>query len=180
MPDWIAENAFLPFITGLLFTGILGAFAFMLQSRSLAIVASIICVLSFGLIFAERYIITDKEKVVSRLYAVANAVEFNRHEEVLTYMKANSLAYKSAKVEMPRYDFRRCSITGIKSVQVNENTIPKTATMTFVVFVDVNAPSFGHDGFGRREVTVSLEQQDDESWQIIGYSHRDPRSGARL
>ena len=180
MPNWISENAFLPFITGLLLTGMLGSFAVMLRSRTLVLLAAILGICSIALIVAERYIVTDRERVKDLLYEVANAVQFNQHDSVLASMKEGSRAYQAAQPEMERYDFRTCNITGVRELTVNEDTTPLTAMINFVVYVDVNAPSYQHDGPGRREVTLWLEKQSDGRWLITNYDHRTPTGGAKL
>lgn len=181
MPLWIAENSFLPFMTGLLITGILACLAFMLSNRHLALLAAIVGIGSVALVITERYIVTDREQVNNLLYEVANDVEFNRHDAILSHMKVDSRAYKSAVVEMPKYKFRRCNITGIREIQLKPDVNPTSATVNFVVFVDVNAmQTHQYDGPGRREVTLTLEKQPDGKWLIVDYSHRHPTGDARL
>ena len=178
MPEWIAENCVVPFMLGILTTGAFGAFAFMMQNRTMAMVAGLIGLLSIGLVVAERYIITEKEELELLLFKTANAVEFNRHDEVLSYMK--SPAKEKAAKEMPSYEFRICNVAGINSLEIDDTANPKTASITFVVYADVRAPSYGHDGYVRREVTLYLQKQPTEEWLITGYSHRQPNAGARL
>lgn len=180
MPDWITENAFMPFITGLLISGMLGSAAFMLGNRSLAMLATIVGICSIALVIVERYVVTDREQVRNLLYEVANDVEFNRHDAILAKMKKGSRAHDRAGPEMPNYKFRRCNVTGIRELSVDENANPLTASINFVVFIDVHAPTYQHDGPGRREVTLTFEKQPDGRWLIIDYSHRHPTGAATL
>ena len=181
MPLWIAENAFLPFMTGLLIAAGLACFAFMLASRQLAIMAVIIGVCSVALMVVERYIVTDREQVQNLLYEVANDVEFNRHDAILANMKVDSRAYKMAIGEMPLYKFRTCNITGIREINLKPDVNPTTATINFVVYIDVNAmQTHQYDGPGRREITLTLEKQPDGKWLITDYSHRHPSGDAQL
>ena len=138
-------------------------------ARSAAVTAAVSCVLTILLVLVSLRVETDREKVIATINQVANAVESNDLERVLSHISPNAAqGLMRAEQELPLYNFREARMTRLKSVLVNRNSTPPTAMAEFSVIVDVEAN--GHQARIPRFVKVYFID-DDGRWLVRDYEH---------
>ncbi len=127
------------------------------------------------LVWTSISIETERESIEVLLSEIANAVEANDHDRVLSYIHPNALeGERRARAELPRYEFREARITRIKDITVNSGTRPETAIAEFNVVVNVQTG--GYDGKAARFLRVYLMKQEGR-WLVRDYEHFDVRAG---
>lgn len=172
---WLTEDPTYSIMMGLLLTGAFAAFAFMLKQRLLWVLAALSFLIMVGLVITERVIVTDYEQVRADVFDLADAVQRNDVDKVLSYVSESMPTTRSrVRNEMPQYHFRTCRILGFNEISFDEES--QTATADFVVYVDLNAmKTYQYDGSGTRRVNLKF-QKEPGGWKIIDYSHRHPQS----
>ena len=176
---WLTENPFPALLIGALSTAILAGGWLRTGSKWLlfAVIAAI--ALTVGIVLAERWIVTDREKVTETLYDIAALVERNDVKGALDYAYSKSPAVRSqAANELPLYRFSEVDIKSNLQVEVFPNHDPPMATAEFNVVVVLST----RDGLIAnrripRYVEVTFYQEDDGRWRVGGYNHFDPRRG---
>ncbi|MEM7455040.1 MAG: hypothetical protein AAF456_11880 [Planctomycetota bacterium] len=175
--EWLTEDPTWPIMLGVFAVGVLGFLAYATSKKLFAILAIAAAFLTIGIVVTERYIVTDKEQIRFTLFDLASFVANNRHDDILRHIDPDMPSYERAKAEMPNYDFKTCSISGINYISVEESHPPR-ATVDFVVFCEVDSIQGYPGGIGNRQVTLTFEKDlTTETWQIVDYSHQNPYSG---
>jgi len=136
-----------------------------------------IALIAIGLVIIERIVVTDREAIKTTLTDLAGRVETNDVDGALSYFAQSAKATRDrAAREMPGYKFRSCRIMNFQDFEPNADTGLKTCEVTFIVRVDVVAPTFAWDGPAVRTVTLTLQKEPSGAWKVLNYSHYDPRS----
>lgn len=173
---WITEEPFWLILMFLLLAGCGIIAAFGGGGRGFGIGAAACVGFAIGIFFIEQAIETDQEKLRKAVYGLATEVRNNNVEGAIKYFDPkNQVVINRVRNEMPGYEFRVCNVLAIKEVEIRRTTKPKQAKVEFVVFFRVNAPSFGYDGPGRRQVVLRFEQDSNHDWKVVGYHHFDPK-----
>ncbi len=172
---WLTEDPTYSIMMGLFFTGAFSAFAFMLKKRALWVLAVLSFLVMVGLVVTERMIVTDYEQIRADVFDLADAVQKNDVDKVLSYVSESMPTTRSrVRNEMPLYHFRTCRILGFNEITVDEKA--QTAKVNFVVYVDLNAmKTHQYDGSGHRRVVLEFRKEPG-GWKIIDYSHSHPQS----
>jgi hypothetical protein len=103
---------------------------------------------------------------------MAKWVQRNEHERLLEYFSERMPEVRQqAKMEMPRYDFSRCSITSFNEVKMDANN-PNRGSVDFTVGVTLMYQGIKQSAL--RDVTLIFEKESDGNWRVIQYSHRAP------
>ena len=121
---------------------------------------------------------THREKIETVLSEVAQAVEDNDLQKVLSYVHpeaADSLA--RAKSEFPNYKFTEARITGVKSINVDQRTSPMSAVAEFHVAVSVTGN--GNQANGIRRFVRCYFLNRNGRWLVQNYEHFEPTAGFR-
>ncbi|MFK7734440.1 MAG: hypothetical protein AB8B50_00330 [Pirellulaceae bacterium] len=120
---------------------------------------------------------TDKERITARLNEIASALQRNDREAVYAAIHPNaSEGVRRAKAELPSYTFSDARVTRIKSIQVSNETAPRTALAEFNVVVAVET------GMGGARVPRFVHvyfMEDAGRWMVNDYEHFDATAGFR-
>ncbi len=120
---------------------------------------------------------TDSERIRHLLHEVARQLENNRREALLQSIHPNAVEVRRrAEAELPKYEFTLAKVTGIRAIEVNESSIPPTATAEF--FVRVHLRYQGQEYRVLRFVRVYFMLRDGR-WYVRDYEHFDPSVGMR-
>ena len=138
--------------------------------RRLAI-GGLLCFLLVPVIWAlASHWETDREQIISIIHRTAAAVQANDHDTAVAVI-GDPDTQSQARLELPRYDFTRVTISGIE-IEVLDSYSPKQAD------VDMIATAIVSDARGRfrdvralRRIIVTLEQTSDDEWIIVDYNH---------
>jgi hypothetical protein len=130
------------------------------------------------LVVTSILIKTDKELITARLHEIASALEQNDREAVYAAIHPNaSEGVQRAKAELPQYVFSDARVTRIKAIQVNDDTVPRTALAEFNVVVAVETGMGG--GRVPRFVHVYFMEDEAGRWMVNDYEHFDATAGFR-
>ena len=175
--EWFTEDPTWPIMLGVFAIGVFGFLAYATSKKLFAILTVIALFATIGVVVAERYIVTDKEQLRYTLFDLASFVANNRHDDILRHIDPDVPAYERAKNELPNYDFKSCSISGINYISIGESHPPR-AKIDFVVFCDVDSVQGFPGGMGNRQVTLTFAKDlASDMWKIVDYSHQNPYSG---
>ena len=131
-----------------------------------------ILVLIVGLVALERYVVSPREKLRSTVSEMAKWVQRNEHERLLEYFSERMPEVRQqAKMEMPSYDFSRCSVTSFNEVKLDANN-PNRGSVDFTVGVTLLLQGMKQSAL--RDVTLIFEKESDGTWRVVQYSHRAP------
>lgn len=168
-----------------LWLGICGAFVTIVAAvlwvqtgaRSAAVTAVVACILTILLVLVSLRVETDREKLIRTIHEVAEAVESNDLERVLTHVSPNATqGLLRARQELPQYTFREARMTRLKSIVINRNSTPPTAIAEFSVIVDVGAD--GHQTRLPRFVKAYFVENAGR-WLVRDYEHFDAAEAFR-
>jgi hypothetical protein len=137
-----------------------------------------VVVLAVGLIVFEQLSVTDNEQLRWQVRQMARAVQRNDVEGLLGHIHPRSVAYATARTEMPQYTFRRCHVTGVRRVAIEADSDPPRAQVEFIVYVSVDATRspYNYDGHVYRKVMLDMEKQADGRWLMTHYFHTEPQA----
>ncbi len=140
MEAFFFENPLWLGVCGALVTIVAAVLWMQSGARSAAVIALVAIVSTVLLVLVSLRVETDREKVVQTINQVADAVESNDLQRVLTYIApSGAQGLRRARHELPQFTFREARMTRLKSVMVNRNNTPPTALAEFSVIVDVAA-----------------------------------------
>ncbi|MBX3416672.1 MAG: hypothetical protein KF851_03640 [Pirellulaceae bacterium] len=136
-----------------------------------------LAVLMVGLVIFERLYVTDRERLDQLIYHLADEIQRNDVDGLLSYVSENSpQTYQRIKKEIPDYRFRSCRITRRNDLQIDYDSTPLRAKIDFSVVVDVDATiRYGYNGRAQRNVILTFEKEGDAQWRVVGFDHYDPR-----
>ncbi len=172
--DILFESPVTILIVGVLLSAII--FYFWKETRSKSVLILLFAMIGLTILFLclEQAIETDNESLKDTISNLADAVEVNDIDRAMAYFSVRNEESKKqmerARAEMPSYCFRTCNVVKFSEIRVNETAVPKTAEVDFVVFVDVDAPTYGYDGSAARGVTLYMAIEREE-WVVTNYEH---------
>lgn len=167
-------------IAGAVLTIIFIAFAVHSREKIMLKVALVIAVITAAIVTCERLIVTQREEVTDRIYSLADSVQQNDFASTMDFFSDDYAETRlRANTEMPRYDFRNCRISGISKFNLFDTT-PPIAEIQFNVSVTVRVDNGAESLWGQRRIKLTWEKNKEGVWEIIDYSHSDPRSGITL
>ena len=176
---WLTEDPTGSIMMGSLAILFFGALAFMLRKAIFVVLAVLSLLITIALVTAERMIVTDREQLRSDVHDLADAVQNNDVDRVLSFVSRQMPGTRSRiQSEMPQYEFRSCRIVGFNEISIDPDG--QNATVAFVVLVDVNAmKTYQYDGTGHRRVELMFRKEP-EGWKIVNYAHYNPQVRARV
>lgn len=176
----ILENAVLVGIVGGVITGLVAFSGYQLSQMRLLIAAAVCCVLTIALVALSIAIETDREQIRRTMHEIAQAVQENDHERLVSFFHPNASAgVQHARTEVPRYRFQQASVTSIRDMIVNSRTRPPTAITEFIAAFKVssdNPQTYGAEVNARRFVKVYWMKQNDR-WLVQDYEHAEFMQG---
>ena len=148
--------------------------AYRLQSRlALGGVVVVVIATIVGVILDEM-IVTEKEKIRSAIYALAEVVGRNDVEGAVGMVSPTATqCIDDIRSEMPQYAFQYCLVRRIEPFEIQEVGGQQEATVEFRVLVDVRAPQIGYGGRVLRVVELNLRKEG-EQWLFYDYDHWGP------
>lgn len=141
-------------------------------------VAAAFLLLTIILVTVGMNVQTHREQVETVLSEVAEAVEDNNLQKVLSYVHpgaADSLT--RAKSEFSKYKFTEARITGVKSINVDQRTSPMSAVAEFHVAVSLTGN--GNQANGIRRFVRCYFLNSNGRWLVQDYEHFEPTAGFR-
>ncbi len=131
--------------------------------------------------FVEQAVETDREKITSDVYKLANAVESNDVEAALAhFLPSAQLTLSRVRLEMPKYDFRTCNVTSVSDVAFDNVDAPTKGDVEVRVYVNVDASKSEFrikNAMAPRTIVLSYRKTSEGVWKISDYHHYDPRQG---
>ena len=148
--------------------------AYRLQSRAaLGGVVAVVIATVVGVILDEM-IVTEKEKVRSAIYALAERVGANDVEGAVSMVSPSATqCIDDIRSEMPQYEFQYCLVRRIEPFEIQDKGGQLEATVEFRVLVDVRAQQIGYGGRVLRVVELNLRKEGDR-WLFYDYDHWGP------
>jgi len=132
------------------------------------------------LLLLERSIVTRREQLVDTVQQIARDAQRNDIDLLMRHAYPGGPAYERAQGEIPSYKFYSVRIGNKVDVEINEDSNPPSATVAFMVKLDVEAS--GHPYIPRQNarVFVTLEmRQDGDTWKVFSYRYDDPLAAMR-
>ncbi len=146
-------------------------------SKPAAITAVTLALLTLGLVVFSLQVETDRERITRMLDEVANALQRNDRDFVLSHIHPQAATtVQRAKAELPRYNFSEARVTRIKSIMVDASRQPETAVAEFNVLVALTVEGF--NGRVPRFVKLYLAKHEGR-WLVRDYEHAEPTAGFR-
>lgn len=133
-----------------------------------------VLVIAILLILLSQSIETDNEAIRRTVLELADAVEKNDVNKAASFVSdSEDLVRQRILTEMPSYTFDSCNVAAFDGVKFTPEKNPTKATVSFLVWADVNAPTYGYDGPVRRRVILDFKKEGDD-WKLVDYAHEDP------
>jgi iron uptake system EfeUOB component EfeO/EfeM len=173
----VLENAIGVAVFGLLLAAAFGYAAVQIGQRNLLIVATSIAALTMTLAAVSHLVQTPREQLVEAIEAVADAVRANDIDRAISFVHPNAKPIEQrARTEMSSYTFLEAKVTSIRSVDINQNSKPATATTEFVARIKVRGDQriYGMQGTAIRLLKVYWLRSGDR-WLVNDYEHFDVR-----
>jgi hypothetical protein len=131
-----------------------------------------VALLAILVVFLERYIVTDREKVEDTLYGAAAALEANDVEAVASYLAASGEALeREVRSRMRTMEVRKATIVSDLRIEFSPLEIPPKATATFLGRVEFKAASVPLEQLLRR-FKIQLAKEGDR-WLVQSYDLND-------
>ena len=147
-------------------------------SKPALYVAIILLLLTAVSVIISINVKTDREQIQNVLTSVAEAVEENDLEQVLTFVHPHAVeGVMRAKTELPSYKFTEARITGVKSIRVDKRTRPPSAVAEFHVVVSLTGQ--GNQFNSIRRFVRCFFLNSDGRWLVHDYEHFLPTEGFR-
>ena len=180
MTSWFTENSTVPMIAGAILTLVFIAFAVHSREKVMLKIALVNLAITAAIVTCERMVVTQREEVTDQIIALADSVQRNNFEAIMDFFSDDYAETRNrAEAEMPRYDFQTCRVSGIFNYNLVKSE-PPTAEIQFNVSVTVRVDSGAEPLWGQRRVKLTFQKDTEGVWEIIDYSHSDPRSGLKL
>jgi hypothetical protein len=177
---WVLEEPIYILVLGLITAAFLGFALMQTGYRSLLHALLAVLALTGGLLLLERMVVTDREQVQAALERIADDVETNDLEAILSHVYSGAPdVYARAKMEFPNYEFSRVKIKDNVEATFEQGAQPPRVRVTFNVVVDVSVRQTGYGETVARFVRVTLVKEDGD-WHVADYSHDEPFQGLRL
>lgn len=173
----ILENAIGVAVFGLLLAAAVGYAAVQLGQRNLLIAAAGIAALTMSLSVVSHLIQTPREQLIEAIEAVADAVRANDIDLALSFVHPSAKSIQQrARTEMSSYTFLEAKVTSIRSIDINQNSKPATATTEFIARIKVRGDQrmYGMEGSTIRLLKVYWLRSGDR-WLVNDYEHFDVR-----
>jgi hypothetical protein len=181
MISWFTENSLIPLVTGTFLVLAFLGLAISAREKMMLYAAMIIAALTAGIVITETLVVTDREAVTEIVYSLAQSVEANDMESVLSHVSPDREdAKERIRNEMPKYTFDSVRVIGIADFSSTTTVEPKTADIDFAVMARGRAKAHGQGGHVQRRVQLKFQKGADGQWRMIDYSHSNPRSGVNL
>ena len=165
---WFTEAPLFPVLIGLVLSGALAIAWSRTRDRRLLpwlIVAGLLTLLP---LVTSMLVVTDREGLERQIRQMANCVRRNDVDGFLRYIDPQARStFQRIEREMPTYEFSHCSVTAFHQVDISGDE----AVARFTVFVNVNAPSHGHQGIAPRGVKLEFRRAESGRWLVTGFSH---------
>ncbi len=172
----IAES---PFLVAIILVVVGGGllFAWLNTGNKIAAAAGGVALLLIPAAFAiAANIETDAEAIRRVIDATAAAVRDNEHDAVLAII-GDERTRTQAAAELPRYRFDEARVTGIRSIDVIDEAVPKAAEVDLNVKVTVSEVRGSLQNISvPRRVLLTFEKQPpagggEARWVVTAYSH---------
>ncbi|HYM86212.1 MAG TPA: hypothetical protein VET30_05690 [Pseudoxanthomonas sp.] len=134
--------------------------------------------LTIVLMIIERLVITDAEAIRITLNEIARDVQNNNLKRLVGHIsKANPSLVQRAEAEMPNYKFSECRVTKVHQTDVDADSEPRSAVVTFNV---VASGTFRQAGLEvsdtvPRWVQLHMVREEDGRWRVQNYKHAPPQ-----
>jgi len=142
-------------------------------------VMALTAVFGFGLLFAERLIVTDREAIRNTLDAGAHALLTNDVNKVYPYIAPDATALRDkARSVMSQLSFREARVAGDVEIEIHGDQTPPTATAKFFARAAIREGSRGSlAGMPAEAVerVVAELRKDDGRWLITDAHGKDGR-----
>jgi cell division protein FtsW (lipid II flippase) len=179
--NFILESPFLVGLVGLSVAAVLllaavqsGKWKLLYGAVGVALVTVVLITSSIvvGVLFES-----DQTKLKRSIDEIAQSLRQNDRDRALSFIHPNaSPTVQRAKSEISQYQFHEAYVTGIRAIEVNQNSKPPTATTEFVATLKVaHEREFSGVPFrGIRAFKIYWMKQGDR-WLVRDYEHYDPR-----
>ena len=176
MAEWFTENSLMPLISGVLLTIIFLGLAYSFYDKWMLIISLVIALLTAMTVTIETLIVTDREAVVEVVHEMAEAVEDNDMERVISLISDQSERTKErVRLTMPNIKANACQVIGVADFSTDKNEKPQTADIDFSFYGSGKYYSSSYSGRLRITLTFQLEGED---WKLINYGNpMEPSTG---
>ena len=168
--SWLTEDPLWLMTCGLVVTAIFyGLTRF--HSRKTLFRRLTIVALAFtlsGTVFEQLYV-TDRERLKSTIYSLANGVEANDSQKVIRHVsETRPEMIQRISDEMAHLRFDECSIISIDAIKINPSS-QEQAAIEFQLFVNIDArEKYMCRAKGTRQVRFHFEKEPDLGWRLVG------------
>ena len=174
---WLTENPTPLVCIGIVLIFCLVALFFYSPNKKLILPIGIAFLLAIIPIVIDALVETEREQLQRTVREMARQVRANDIEGLLDFIHpdARTTRYRIEN-EMPQYKFSACSVSGFKSITIDESN-PDQAEVRFSVFVNVNAPTYNYNGPTYRDVVLRFVRVGQhintgrDLWLVNGFNH---------
>ena len=168
MTTLIAERPILTSI-GLGLMSVLFLFAWLQSGRREPLIGAAVFAALIPLAFYVASVwITDRERITTILHDTAADVAANRVGEAVDVV-ADETKRSTAAALLSRFNFTEARVTGIRSIDVNDDYFPPTATSDILAKISLSGGGIGSQTIPRRLI-LQWEKQNDQ-WRVVDYEH---------
>lgn len=128
--------------------------------------------LTGALLLLERAVVTRREVIVDTVQEIARDAQRNDIDLLLRHAYPDGPAAERARGEIPSYKFYSVRIGNRVDVDLHEDSNPTSATVAFIVTIDVEAT--GQQTIPRQtaRIFVTLEMREHAgAWKVYSYTY---------
>lgn len=172
----ILEQPLLIGLTGLLLISVIIAVWSQIGGRIPPIAAGLVLIATVGMLAVERFVETDRERVVRTLHEIAETVAVGEVSDLLEFAHSSATdVRRQVEMEFHLYQIEEVRVTRVWDVEILTDREPHRAIARLNVSVRGGQVQ---SGFGIRRVVrfvmVTFEKEG-EDWRVIAYEHDDPQ-----
>ena len=173
---WLFERPFPIIVIGGICLALLTAALVQTGKRWLMVALAMVALLTGGLVFLERAIVTDREQVEAVLFDIADALEKNDVDTVVSHISSNCQELQNeAGAVMGSVTISAVRIKNNLKIVVEEDRDPPLAVAEFNVVIEgSDRAGFAGQLAYRRFFQVTFRLEEDGQWRIVGYEDLDP------
>jgi hypothetical protein len=170
------EQPLLIGLTGLLLISVLVAVWSQIGGRIPLIAAGVVLLATAGMLVVERFVETERERVVRTLHEIAETVATGEVSDLLAYAHSSaSDVRRQVETEFHLYQIEEVRITRVWDVEILSDRQPHRAIVRLNVSVRGGR---AQADLGIRRVVRFVEvtfEKEGEDWKVIAYEHDDPQ-----
>lgn len=114
---------------------------------------------------------TDRERLKSLIYEIADAVERNDHERAVSVI-GDAKTQAQARQELSHWTFHLARVNSIRSIDIIEGTFPLEADVVMSAKVDVSQANGGMRNIRVPRLLILKFEKTDQDWVVTDYRHQ--------